>query len=658
MMYRAVLAVSLTLWTATLGHAQSGGPGSVQSQPLPDPTVAPAAQPGSPLIGEPEIQWRVENPFKLFTDSADTELHRAAFEALSEDERRTPVLSVERALAQRFPKGWAESLFRRTCWDPERNQFGCKSNPDYLNPKNHRVVVELKGVPPMQGRCEWRQTPLQGKRSAVPRVVTAPCNEAAMIEVPYPGGSRVSVRANGPPMAETDVHVTDTFIVGMGDSFASGEGNPDDPVTFSRDRALAYGKGPKGLELAGYPARIGAWTKLGEPAFLEHNAKWQDQACHRSLYSQQLRVALQLAIEDPHRAVTFAGYACSGAEVINGLFQTYTGNEYVPQPPDRSQISFVAAAQCGRAQAPYETFPATYDMAGELESLKDLTVNKCPAAQARKIDLVLLSVGGNDVGFSSLVANAVLSDKSTLKMLGGWMGRVYGASEAKEGLGRLSVRYRALNRALHNILHVPWQEYDRIILTAYPPMALMEDGRTVCADDRGGMSVFPDFKLIPEKAAESEKVADQLHRAMRTFAAEHKWTFAEAHRPLFNGHGICAAPQPPVAAERYNLADDLRLPLKVGDEWLPYNPADYRPYSQRARWFRTPNDAYLTGNFHMSAVIANQLQKFQSLVWFQLLLAATYSGAFHPTAEGHAVIAEGVLAKARGVLDKYEGGTR
>ncbi len=35
------------------------------------------------------------------------------------------------------------------------------------------------------------------------------------------------------------------------------------------------------------------------------------------------------------------------------------------------------------------------------------------------------------------------------------------------------------------------------------------------------------------------------------------------------------------------------------------------------------------------------------------MLAATYSGAFHPTAEGQAAIADAVVHKARGVLAKY-----
>jgi lysophospholipase L1-like esterase len=37
----------------------------------------------------------------------------------------------------------------------------------------------------------------------------------------------------------------------------------------------------------------------------------------------------------------------------------------------------------------------------------------------------------------------------------------------------------------------------------------------------------------------------------------------------------------------------------------------------------------------------------------QVLIAGTYSGAFHPTAEGQAVIADAVVQKAEKVLAKY-----
>jgi hypothetical protein len=61
----------------------------------------------------------------------------------------------------------------------------------------------------------------------------------------------------------------------------------------------------------------------------------------------------------------------------------------------------------------------------------------------------------------------------------------------------------------------------------------------------------------------------------------------------------------------------------------------------------------MTANFHVAASILQKVLKFQSLSWFQLVLASTYSGAFHPTAEGQAAIADAVVAKARTVLAKY-----
>jgi hypothetical protein len=44
------------------------------------------------------------------------------------------------------------------------------------------------------------------------------------------------------------------------------------------------------------------------------------------------------------------------------------------------------------------------------------------------------------------------------------------------------------------------------------------------------------------------------------------------------------------------------------------------------------------------------LQGFSS---FQLLLASIYSGAFHPTAEGQAAMADAVVIDARRILAKY-----
>jgi hypothetical protein len=465
----------------------------------------------------------------------------------------------------------------------------------------------------------------------------------------------VTLEVGGQLVGETLVKVTDLLIVGMGDSFGSGEGNPDVPIRFSPERAVDYGDPKKAPLYGGYPARIGSWRQIGDRDFIAENARWMDQACHRSMYSNQLRAALQLAVEDPQRAVTFVGLACSGAEVTAGLFLRYKGNEWVPNPPDLSQISAAAEAQCGGREAPLQDLPEAYHMNGQVPDLQGgLVLRKCDPSHARKIDLIFLSIGGNDIGFARLVANAVLADQSTLKWLGGWFGQVYGLTEARAKLQTLDERYMAHNRAFHNILHVPWNENDRIILTGYPGLALLEEGRGVCPTGKAGMDVLADFKLSNEKAQEGSLAADELNAIMRQSARSHGWGFADSHVREFRGRGICAG----FAETSFSKADDLRLPRRIDGTWQPYNPADFRAYASRQRWFRTPNDAFMTGNFHVSATSLQNVLKSQTLSWVQILLAATYSGAFHPTAEGHAAIADALVVKARGVLERYSGRNR
>lgn len=604
----------------------------------------------SVAIAATAIAWRVENPFRFFDDPASTEMHRATWADLTDEERRTPVLAAERLLASRHSDGWASTVVDKTCWDPKRNRHVCSDKGVYVNPTAHTVILEMRDIEDAGSvECVWLTAP-KGKSQSRGKAISKLCSEPLRIDVAYPEGIGISVEVGGQEVARTDVRVIDLLIVGMGDSFGSGEGNPDIPVRFSRERAADYGDA-KDASLGGYPARVGEWSQIGDAKFIDENARWIDQACHRSLYSHQLRTALQLSIEDPHRSVTYVGAACSGAEVTTGLFLRYKGNEWVPNPPEFSQISAVAEAQCGGKEARMQDLPEAYHIGGKIPDLKGgLVLRKCEIEQARKIDILLLSIGGNDVGFARLVANAVLADQSILKKLGGWFGQVHGPAEAGAQIVQLEDRYKSFNRAIHNILHLPWDESDRVILTAYPGLAILEDGRSVCPDGRAGLDVVSDFQLSAAKAKESSAVAEKLNGVMKAAARSHGWTFAEAHRRAFLGRGICAG----YNANALSSADDLRLPRRsAGGGWEPYNPADYQPYASRQRWFRTPNDAFLTGNFHVSASLMQKVLKLQTLSWFQLLLAATYSGAFHPTAEGHAAIADSVAERARAVLAKY-----
>jgi len=126
----------------------------------------------------------------------------------------------------------------------------------------------------------------------------------------------------------TQITVRDILIAGLGDSIASGEGNPDRPVALADDgfcfRSYLEGstgqyyrpsrkgyKGARACESAAGSNELFAWQKFG--------AQWFNAACHRSLYSYQTRAALALAIQYTHIAVTYLPLACSGATVGEGL---------------------------------------------------------------------------------------------------------------------------------------------------------------------------------------------------------------------------------------------------------------------------------------------------------------------------------------------------
>jgi len=607
-----------------------------------------------PAFAQGHIEWELVNPFRLFQTPQMTHFHSILNRQLRDQEKLNPILSVERQLSQHLPRGWAEEMFEFTCWSRQHSDYikcGDKSH-SYLQPKYHMVKARFEGLSFQELAnlsCHWT---LKDKTDGAKTLQThsVQCDQIPHFKIPYPQGAQLHLQTSNGIEVSQDITVKDLFIVGIGDSFASGEGNPDVPVRLSEKRHVIYGGKEKGyFANRGYPTRQGNWQEVGDSAFMQQKALWMSQSCHRSLYSHQLRASLQLALDNPKRAVTFVGFACAGAEITHGLFLRFKGNEWSPAPPKRSQISNVAQAQCGRAQAKERHYSHAFGVDGKLPVLQDLPVLKCDRRKARKIDLLMVSIGGNDVKFSSLVANVVVKDINNLRLIGGWMGHILSASQARQHFGQLQLRYKALNRALHNVLHIPWKQSDRILLTAYPNMSFRDEGRRVCDDGSMGMSVAPLFSLSSYKARRAEKFADQLNDVMRVVAKRYKWTFVEDHRAAFLRHGLCASNE----QQTTNLAESLAMPFWEQGRWIPFNPSQYAPYASRKRWFRTPNDAYLTGHLHLSGPVIRNIFKIKGLNRLQVLIAGTYSGAFHPTAEGQAVIADSLAKAAMKVLDKY-----
>ncbi|MGF1622984.1 MAG: hypothetical protein ACFCUR_20530 [Rhodomicrobiaceae bacterium] len=623
-----------------------------------------------------QIEWRLVNSFRLFKKPEDMQLHREIYRTLSGLDRSTPVLAAERKLATRFKgRGWAEGVFNHTCYDQNADRYN--ACPDYVLPKTHRIAATLKSETHFwdflrrsndHETCHWQLKSLAGQQLARK---TAPCGKAVNFDIPYPDGARLGVsRWAGEPGMEQLIKVRDLLIVGMGDSFGAGEGNPDDPVRFNDARSHDYGRieiaatGEK-IALDGYPAREGNWSALRGSGFHKERARWWDRECHRSLYSHQLRAALQLAVEDPQRAVTFLNFSCAGAEIVEGVLLDATVRECSPGESFSvpAQISALSRELC-RSTSRNAAMPAAIiqrmpELKNRTESALRLT--RCQTvtengrtrpALKRPIDLVFLSVGGNDVGFTPLVADSILSGSSIYRRIGQHNGAVYGVAQARKRLDVLKKRFDGLKFALELFFDIGRDT--KVVLTGYPKMGYDADGMSACGGQRG-MEVFPAFHLDASKVGEAEGFSRELNRSLAEFAGR-DWRYVDGFREDFRSRGLCAA-------SGGDPADNLAFPRFINGEWTPYKPSEYAPYAERQRWFRTPNDAYMTAHMHAQAVssfgsncsglFSGTLRTLARRHWqpFQLFLASTYGGAFHPTAEGQARMADDVVKAARAALD-------
>jgi hypothetical protein len=102
------------------------------------------------------------------------------------------------------------------------------------------------------------------------------------------------VRRRDGATSRTSQHVRfrDLLIASLGDSAASGEGNPDVPSSY----------GPLGL--------------------LAHLASWNDKRCDRSGRAATARLAEKIEQANPGTSVTFWGLACSGAAITDNTSTT------------------------------------------------------------------------------------------------------------------------------------------------------------------------------------------------------------------------------------------------------------------------------------------------------------------------------------------------
>jgi hypothetical protein len=595
------------------------------------------------------VSWEVKNRFRLFRDEKDFNRHLAA-------ESGRSILAAEQTFAQETEgRGWARDMVTRLCVDGAgRVVDTCVrdgARESYLTPADHRIAARLTGAVPPEASCAWVFDDGEGP----PRTVTAGCGEDVNLRARYGKRTVVTVDVTPPGgaarRATGEIMVRDLLIAGLGDSIAAGEGDPDRPVALADDgfcfrnfastsrreyfRPGRVGfKGDKACDMAADAnSNMSQWSRL--------SARWLSAACHRSLYGYQLRAALGLAVENPHVAVTFIPLACTGATIDVGLFGAQRAREL----------------NCGSAAQ--DTCPTS--MPGQIGALRALLERAHRTQPDRKLDLVFLTIGANDIYFSGLVADVIIESRyeRSLARQGGVMATVEEAQGILEKT--LPGNFAKLRAALKPLLG---GRLDKVVFTSYGNPAMAPEGG-VCPSSKDGFDVHPAFAA---DGARLRKVAlfvqNRFLPAIKAIAtctggvlcgADEAMSFADAHQAAFAQHGFCARAETDPEFDRHCFSTDGKsfAESSVDGATDPMacdmEASEFRAYASRARWIRTANDSYFAAMTFPEGVSSTiQPADLHDATWG--ILSAVYGGAIHPTAEGYAAMADSAMAAARNVL--------
>jgi hypothetical protein len=606
----------------------------------------------------PSLQWELVNPFRFIRDQAaidelrDVYLHLPldqktayALERELQDRSENQVRARRAAAASQIncdnPKlnnagrkrcfepflGWFSDLSRnnylKTCWNSETHKFrtdedGCK---DYIFPKSHNVRIWIENAPPGASAPTWF---LDGQQLTAPKTCAPKYQKNICIEIPIaydvkqPKTVNISATlSDGTVIEPKPVTVVDNLIVGLGDSYAAGEGNPDRPAQFTENNSE---KDRLPFLLDGHPFK----AIKGEKHPQKDNGKevqvnWLDERCHRSMYSYQFKTSLQLALANPQEAITFVSYSCSGATTDHILSD------------DKKPIE-------GHGKVD-----------PQLKSLKTVLSNG--NNETREIDYLLLSTGGNDIGFATFVAYCLLSKGALTifehnpkgvnekKIIEGDQEKSFEASLLgnKGSYIRLNEWLRGQkpesNHPAANAIKIkdclPGGPCKRVLLTPYPNILNREDGK-LCEANR--MEFDKTFGTA-DRSKRIDTLNSHVFEQIKNVQADVRitdvlgWTVIEKNVDAYATNGFCAQtsdrPLPP--------AETFELPKWENERWITFDPSLYNPYASRLRWVRLPIDAKLT---------TDQMHTFWGKINIDILLEDDRSIIMHPTAQGLAKTAD------------------
>ncbi len=252
------------------------------------------------------------------------------------------------------------------------DRFGLDSNGDglvdydrsaeFLNPESWPVTLDACGSSGASPLVEYRwEIDIDGDGTKEVVVSDAACEVTHAFPALGQYDATLTVTDDQARTGATDlvIDVRDFLVISIGDSIASGEGNPD--------RLVPEGSFP-------------GWTP-----------EWQDARCQRTALAGPAQAARRLERRDPRSSVTFVHLACSGATILEGLVGPFKG--IVPDAEG--------------------TDPTQADPEGEHDDLirpQLAQIVDLPLGD-REIDALLVSIGANDLEFSTIVKLCLLLEK-------------------------------------------------------------------------------------------------------------------------------------------------------------------------------------------------------------------------------------------------------
>jgi len=277
-------------------------------------------------------------------------------------------------------------------------------------------------------------------------------------------------------------------------------------------------------------------------------ARWQDRQCHRSQFSAQAQAALELERSDPKTSVTFIPLACSGASSRHLVGEPYIGQESKDYSPLQPQLE------------------VAQQLAGD-----------------REVDAVLLSVGGNDVGFGDIISacvgqepcdstgdverglgesnlsealcTAVSIPATGIPAVGELYDRCKSYFQSANSLGQktayqifqearpsLQEQYKLIANGLNTKFPAINQQAHRVYITEYPDTSQTETG-ALCsyrADRTDPFLNLPGMSAREWSWAAKFLTADGLNAEIRTATQRLGWTYVGGIFGDYATHGYCS----------------------------------------------------------------------------------------------------------------------